>query len=104
MSKMLLHLHEDTDTANFPSKIRRQIYAVEKLVRLGERFGVQIYTNCLYESDFLEWVVNYDQNAKELHVIVRCLDSISVLLEYHNITDLTLSQLAAKLAEIELIH
>jgi len=97
-------LHENIDTMGFPAKIRGQIYAVEKLVRLGERFGVQIYTNCLYESDFLEWVVNYDQNTGELHIIMRCLDSISVPLEYHNITDLTLSQLAAKLAEIELIH
>ena len=97
-------LHENTDTVNFPSKIRGQIYAVEKLVRLGQRFGVQIYTNCLYESDFLEWVVNYDQNIGELQIIMRCLDSISVPLEYYNITDLTLSQLATKLAEIELIY
>lgn len=97
-------LHENTDTVNFPSKIRGQIYAVEKLVRLGQRFGVQIYTNCLYESDFLEWVVNYDQNIGELQIIMRCLDSISVPLEYHNITNLSISQLATKLAEIELIY
>lgn len=108
--KMELHngdfrilLHKNVDTSNFPIKIRRQIYAVEKLVRLGERLGVRIYANCFYESDFFEWVVNYDQGIEQLNIVVRCLDSISVPLEYHNITDLTLSQLAVKLSEIELI-
>ena len=96
-------LHENINTANFPAKIRGQIYAVEKIVRLGQRFGVHVYTNCLYENDFLQWVVSYDQENGELYIIVRCLDSISVPNETHNITDLTLSQLAAKLAELELI-
>lgn len=54
-------LHENTDTANFPPYICRKIYEVEKLVRLGQRLGVQVYTNCLYESDFLQWVVSYDK-------------------------------------------
>ena len=105
-------LHENTDVANFPPYIRRKIYEVEKLVRLGQRLGVQVYTNCLYESDFLEWVVSYDQKNDELYIILRSLDSISVpwgvkankkRVEKYEIHNLTLSQLAVKLAELELI-
>ena len=96
-------LHENTDVANFPPYIRRKIYEVEKLVRLGQRLGVQVYTNCLYESDFLEWVVSYDQKNDELYIILRSLDSISVPIEKYEIHNLTLSQLAVKLAELELI-
>jgi hypothetical protein len=97
-------LHENTDTANYPPYIRRKIYEVEKLVRLGQRLGVQVYTNCLYESDFLQWVVSYDQQNDELFIILRSLDSISVPVEKYEIHNLTLSQLAAKLAELELIY
>jgi len=43
------------------------------------------------------------KKKKQLYIIVRCLDSISVPNETHNITDLTLSQLAGLLAQIELI-
>jgi len=96
-------LHENTDAANFPPYIRRKIYEVEKLVRLGQRLGVQVYTNCLYESDFLQWVVSYDRQNDELHIILRSLDSISVPVEKYEIHNLTLSQLAVKLAELELI-
>lgn len=96
-------LHENTDTANFPLHIRRIIYEVEKLVRLGQRLGVQVYTNCLYESDFTQWVVKYDDKIEELYIILTCLDSISVPPEKHIISKLSLSQLAAKLAELELI-
>lgn len=97
-------LYKNTDTANFPPYIRRKIYEVEKLVRLGQRLGVQVYTNCLYESDFLQWVVSYDQQNDELFIILRSLDSISVPVEKYEINNLTLSQLAAKLAELELIN
>lgn len=96
-------LHENTDTANFPPYIRRKIYEVEKLVRLGQRLGVQVYTNCLYESDFLQWAVSYDKQNDELYIILRSLDSISVPVEKYEIHNLTLSQLAVKLAELELI-
>lgn len=99
--KMLLH--ENTDTANFPVSIRRQIYAVERLVRLGQKQGVQVYTNCFYESDFLQWVVSYDKQNDELYIILSSLDSISVPIEKYEIHNLTLSELAVKLAEIELI-
>ena len=98
---MLLHKH--TDTASFPPQIRTKIYQVEKLVRLGQRLGVCIYTNCLYESDFLQWVVSYDQENDKLFIIVYSLDSITVPAKLYEIHNLTLSQLAGLLAEIELI-
>lgn len=97
-------LHENIDTANFPPYIRRKIYEVEKLVRLGQRSDIQVYTNCLYESDFLQWQVSYNPQKDELYIIIRSLDSISVPVEKHGIANLTLSQLAAKLAQLELIY
>lgn len=66
-------LNENIDTANFPSHIRRKIYEIEKLVRLGQRSAIQVYTNCLYESDFLQWEVFYNPKKDELYIIVRSL-------------------------------
>lgn len=97
-------LHENTNLASFPPYIRTKIYEVEGLVRLGQKLGIRIYTNCLYESDFFQWVVEYDKKKNELYIILTCLDSISAPVERHEIHNLTLSQLAAKLAEIELIY
>lgn len=97
-------LHENIDTENFPPYIRRKIYEIEKLVRLGQRLAIQVYTNCLYESDFLQWEVSYNPQKDELYIIIRSLDSITVPSEKHQVGNLTLSQLAAKLAQLELIY
>lgn len=47
-------LHKNTDTSNYPPYVRIKIHQVEGLVRLGQRLGIKIYTNCFYESDFLQ--------------------------------------------------
>lgn len=96
-----MYLHSNIETSHYPAQIRKQYYLIEKIVRLAQKQHVEIFTNSCFSTDFVEYELIYRNNV--LQISVRCLDSISVPVEYYDLTNLSFFELCAILKQIELI-
>lgn len=94
-------LHTNIEISHYPAQIRKQYYLIERIVRLAQKQYVEIFTNSFFATDFVEYELVYGNNV--LQISVRCLDSISVPVEYYDLTGLSFFELCAILKQIELI-
>lgn len=96
-----MYLHSNVETASYPAQIRKQYYLIEKIIRLAQKQFIEIFSNSLFSTDFVEYELIYKNNI--LQISVRQLDTNSVPVEYHDVTNLTFFELSLTLKNIELI-
>lgn len=94
-------LHTNVETALFPSQIRKQYYLIEKIVRLAQKQYVEIFSNSLFSTDFVEYELIYKNET--LQISVRQLDTNSVPVQYLDVTNLSFYGLCQVLNQIDLI-
>lgn len=94
-------LHSNIETSHYPAQIRKQYYLIEKIVRLAQKKYIEIFSNSCFATDFVEYELIYKNEI--LQISVRQLDTNSVPVEYHNVTDLSFFGLCKVLNHIELI-